>query len=140
MLNATLIPLLICGWTFTPVNNDPFKDAETIGDLDAVQVVIPEAEVSAATTEAAVELYRQYLEQPDGDAEARVEALRRMGDLHMDAGLDAELSQSAIDAQYAYHQEAIKLYEELLQSEAGYAKADLALYQLARAYEGVGDP
>ena len=73
------------------------------------------------------------------DPKLRAEALRRLGDLNLDAGelqrMESELS--SIDVHGA---EAIKLYTTLLAVYPNYTHNDEVLYQLARAYDTTGQP
>ncbi len=86
-----------------------------------------------------MENYRHFLELQNTDPKLRAEALRRLGDLNLDAGEMERLEQevTAIDLQGA---EAIKLYGTLLKAYPDYARNDQVLYQLARAYETTGQP
>ena len=83
--------------------------------------------------------YRRFLELQKTDPQLRAEALRRLGDLNMEAGEGERMAgeASTIDAQGA---EAIKLYTSLLKSYPDYPRNDQVLYQLARAYETTGQP
>ncbi|MCP4000139.1 MAG: tetratricopeptide repeat protein [Gammaproteobacteria bacterium] len=140
MTNATLIQLFIFGWAATSFGADPFQGQETISALEEQEVVIPEASYPEVNSEAALEHYRQYLAIPDGDPEMRLEAMRRMGDLNIREGENAQFYDPAYVAEMAFHSDAIQLYEQLLLNQDGYEKTDLVLYQLARAYESIGAP
>jgi tetratricopeptide (TPR) repeat protein len=111
----------------------------TIGDLEARRVEIrTEAHVPGSAARA-MENYRKYLELQNADPASRAEALRRLGDLNLEAGelerMEREVS--AIDLAGA---EAIKLYTLLLKAYPDYPRNDQVLYQLARAYETTGRP
>lgn len=94
-----------------------------------------------ADTEKAARSYREFLALDNTDAGMRADALRRVGDLSLArsealgaadealAGTGREAAQAAVDA-----------YLELLEEQPQYADADAVLYQLARAYEGAGQP
>ena len=101
-------------------------------------VVQPDAKVEASAARA-MENYRRFLELQKTDPQLRAEALRRLGDLNMEAGEGERMAGEAntIDAQGA---EAIKLYTSLLKSYPDYPRNDQVLYQLARAYETTGQP
>jgi len=76
--------------------------------------------------------YRQYLETKPHDAQ-RPEALRRLGDLDIEnAGSSEKLSQNE-------YKQAIDIYQNLLRVYPYYAGNDRVMYQLARAYDEVGD-
>src|SRR5690349_24338493 len=115
------------------------KKEKTIGELASRPVVVqPDAKVEASATRA-MENYRRFLELQKTDPQLRAEALRRLGDLNMEAGEGERMAGEAvtIDAQGA---EAIKLYTSLLKSYPDYPRNDQVLYQLARAYETTGQP
>src|SRR5262249_2650702 len=84
-----------------------------------------------------MENYRRFLETQNTDPKLRAEAMRRLGDLNLDAGEMQRLGQevAGVDLQGA---EAIKLYSTLLRAYPDYARNDQVLYQLARAYETTG--
>ena len=115
------------------------KKERTIGELSARPVVVqPDQKVEASATRA-MDNYRRFLELQKTDPQLRAEALRRLGDLNMEAGEGERLAgeASTIDMQGA---EAIKLYTSLLKSYPDYPRNDQVLYQLARAYETTGQP
>jgi tetratricopeptide (TPR) repeat protein len=93
----------------------------------------------SATSSKAMENYRRFLELQKTDPALRAEALRRLGDLNLEAGelerMETEVS--SIDLQGG---EAIKLYATLLKAYPNYPRNDQVLYQLARAYETTGQP
>jgi cellulose synthase operon protein C len=115
------------------------KKEKTIGELSARPIVVqPDAKVEASAARA-MENYKRFLELQKTDPQLRAEALRRLGDLNMEAGEGDRMAGEAntIDAQGA---EAIKLYTSLLKSYPDYPRNDQVLYQLARAYETTGQP
>jgi tetratricopeptide (TPR) repeat protein len=115
------------------------RKEKTIGELSSRPVVVqPDAKVEASATRA-MENYRRFLELQKTDPQLRAEALRRLGDLNMEAGEGERMAgeASTIDMQGA---EAIKLYTSLLKSYPDYPRNDQVLYQLARAYETTGQP
>ena len=113
--------------------------APTIGDLTTHKVQVHRDTPASGNTSKAMENYRHFLELQNTDPRLRAEALRRLGDLNLDAGEMERLEQevTAIDLQGA---EAIKLYSTLLKAYPEYARNDQVLYQLARAYETTGQP
>jgi TolA-binding protein len=121
-----------------PRGNDPHR-APTIQDLESRPVqVVPGGAVSASDS-TAMASYQKFLALQATDPKLRAEALRRLGDLNLDAGelqrMESELS--SIDMHGA---EAIKLYATLLAIYPNYAHNDEVLYQLARAYDTTGQP
>jgi TolA-binding protein len=111
----------------------------TIGDLTKHKVEVHKDTPAAASATKAMENYRRFLELQNTDPKLRAEAMRRLGDLNLDAGelerLEHEVTQ--VDLQGA---EAIKLYTTLLKAYPDYPRNDQVLYQLARAYETTGQP
>jgi cellulose synthase operon protein C len=111
----------------------------TIGDLATRRVdVHPDTPVNASSARA-MENYKHFLEMQNTDPKLRAEAMRRLGDLNLDAGEMQRLEQevTAVDLQGA---EAVRLYTTLLKAYPDYARNDQVLYQLARAYETTGQP
>jgi tetratricopeptide (TPR) repeat protein len=117
----------------------PKKKEKTIAELSSRPVVIQPDQKVEASSQRAMENYRRFLELQKTDPQLRAEALRRLGDLNMEAGEGDRMAGEAslIDAQGA---EAIKLYTSLLKSYPDYPRNDQVLYQLARAYETTGQP
>ena len=112
---------------------------KTIKDLESRPVdVRTDAQVTSSSTKA-MENYRRFLELQKTDPALRAEAMRRLGDLNLEAGelerMQTEVTQ--IDIQGA---QAIKLYSTLLEAYPNYPRNDQVLYQLARAYETTGQP
>ncbi|HEU5137715.1 MAG TPA: tetratricopeptide repeat protein, partial [Steroidobacteraceae bacterium] len=117
----------------------PKKKEKTIGELGSRPVVVQQDQKVEASAARAMDNYRRFLELQKTDPQLRAEALRRLGDLNMEAGEGERLAgeASTIDMQGA---EAIKLYTSLLKSYPDYPRNDQVLYQLARAYETTGQP
>jgi tetratricopeptide (TPR) repeat protein len=109
----------------------------TIGDLTSRKVEVHRDTLASANASRAMENYRHFLELQNTDPKLRAEALRRLGDLNLDAGEMQRLEQevTAVDLQGG---EAIKLYTTLLKAYPDYTRNDQVLYQLARAYETTG--
>ncbi len=137
-LLAAAIAALCAGVAFN-AGAAPKKKEKTIGDLAQKPVVIQQDQKVEASSQRAMDNYRRFLELQKTDPQLRAEALRRLGDLNMEAGENDRMSTEAgsIDAQGA---EAIKLYSNLLKSYPDYPRNDQVLYQLARAYETTGQP
>ena len=115
------------------------KKEKTIGELTSRPVVVQPDQKVEASSARAMDNYRRFLELQKTDPQLRAEALRRLGDLNMEAGEGERMAgeASSIDLQGA---EAIKLYTSLLKSYPDYPRNDQVLYQLARAYETTGQP
>lgn len=141
ILTAAAAHIVMSGglWPFGS-DGDRLKDVETIESLQDREVVIPEAAPLAVDDRVALEQYRRYLELPNGDPATRLEAMRRLGDLNLEVGEEANIADPAYAAEMNWHADAILLYEQLLEQYEGYGKADKVMYQLARAYESAGRP
>src|SRR6266436_672816 len=115
----------------------PWAQTPTIGDLASRKVEVHRDTAASANASRAMENYRHFLELQNTDPKLRAEALRRLGDLNLDAGEMQRLEQevTAVDLQGG---EAIKLYTTLLKAYPDYTRNDQVLYQLARAYETTG--
>ncbi len=142
MAASVFIKLAMVGWLnpFAGGAGDRLSDVETIESLQERAVIIPDATPLEVDNRTVLEQYRRYLELPEGDPETRLEAMRRLGDLNLEAGEAANIDDPAYAAAMAFHEDAIRLYEQLLDKYEGYGKADRVMYQLARAYESAGRP
>ncbi len=136
---AAVVGILGAGIAPDAAAAPPKKKEKTIGELGSRPVVIQPDQKVEASSQRAMENYRRFLELQKTDPQLRAEALRRLGDLNIEAGEGERMAGEAslIDAQGA---EAIKLYTSLLKSYPDYPRNDQVLYQLARAYETTGQP
>jgi TolA-binding protein len=83
-----------------------------------------------------MESYRLFLDVASDDPLLKAEAMRRLADLQLES---AEVEELASNVQtLGAIGGTIQMYEQLLRSYPNYAKNDLVLYQLARAYEAEG--
>jgi tetratricopeptide (TPR) repeat protein len=115
------------------------KSATTIKDLESHPVQVrPDTKLDVNASRA-MENYRRFLELQNTDPQLRAEAMRRLGDLNLDAG-EVERMEKEVTAVDLQGGEAIKLYSTLLKAYPAYARNDQVLYQLARAYETTGQP
>jgi len=113
--------------------------APTIKDLRARPLDVQTSTPVPASVPRAMENYRRFLELQNTDPALRAEALRRLGDLNLEAG-ELERMQSEVSAIDLAGAEAITLYMTLLKAYPNYPRNDQVLYQLARAYETTGQP
>jgi len=119
---------------FWPFNRERASDEPaTIESLDSRVVEIDVDAEIPASVDKAVESYREFLELASDDPVLRAEAMRRLADLEI------EIAEEAGDGAREALSGSVELYLELLESYPDYAKNDLVLYQLARAYEARGD-
>lgn len=137
---ATLYGVTLMGglWPFGG-GDDEADPRGTIGKLEEREIELNTEVVVPGGAATAREQYRQFLEISKGNPAMQLEATRRLGDLNLIAGQDEEIDVSSESAA-AYYAEAVQLYTALLESNPGYADTDKILYQLARAYETIGEP
>ena len=109
----------------------------TLKDLKRQAPEIRTGETVAPDPERAKELYRRFLELEAGDPTLRTEAMRRLGDLQIEAGDSARGETAGLGE--AETREAIEIYTRLLEQQPDYARADDVLYQLSRGWESLGD-
>jgi cellulose synthase operon protein C len=115
------------------------KSTTTIGDLSSKKVEVHKDTPADSNATRAMENYKHFLELQNTDPKLRAEAMRRLGDLNLDAGELQRLEQE-VTAEDLQGAEAIRLYTTLLKAYPDYARNDQVLYQLARAYETTGQP
>src|SRR5262249_49566270 len=119
------------------------NNEKTIKDLTSHPVAVkkdsPAGPNTSASASKAMENYRRFLELQKTDPQLRAEALRRLGDLNLDAG-ELERMEKEISTVDVQGGEAIKLYSILLKAYPDYARNDQVLYQLAGASETPGQP
>jgi hypothetical protein len=96
----------------SPLRAQSGGPAPTIADLSKKKVEVHKDTPADANATKAMENYRHFLELQNTDPKLRAEAMRRLGDLNLDAGEMQRLEQevTAVDLQGA---EAIKLYTTL---------------------------
>ncbi len=109
----------------------------TLKDLKRATPEIRTGETVAPDPDRAKELYRRFLELEGGDPALRTEAMRRLGDLQIEAGDSARGETAGLGE--AETREAIEIYTRLLEQQPDYARADVVLYQLSRGWESLGE-
>ena len=111
----------------------------TLKDLKRPPPEIRAGERVEPDAQRARELYRGVLDLEDGDPAMRTEAMRRLGDLQLEAGEAQRGEEPGAGAGSAETRAAIENYTRLLEQQPDYPRADAILYQLARAWEAEGD-
>ena len=110
----------------------------TIGQLaDKVSVPVQTGQLPPPNPTAAMATYEQFLQMQNADPALRAEALRRLGDLNLEAG-ELERMSSEVSRVDVHGAQAIQLYTKLLKAYPNYPHNDEVLYQLARAYDTTG--
>ena len=121
-----------------PRGNDP-PEPPTIQDLESHPVRVISGGTVSASDSTAMASYQKFLALQTTDPKLRAEAMRRLGDLNLDAG-DLQRMASELSSVDVNGAEAIKLYTTLLSIYPDYVHNDEVLYQLARAYDTTGQP
>lgn len=114
--------------------NAAAKKHDTIKSLEDKTVEIRPGKVIAQSSDLARDNYRAFLDLVSDDPELRAEAMRRLGDLQLEATEAEQLTQN-IEALSSGYNNAAELYQQLLEAYPDYRRNDTVLYQLARAYE-----
>jgi TolA-binding protein len=110
----------------------------TIKDFESTVVAVDTSAKVQGGEARAMDSYRLFLDLASDDALLRAEAMRRLADLQLESDETEELQRN-VQVLGSNLGDTISLYETLLQAHPDYAKNDLVLYQLARAYETAGD-
>jgi TolA-binding protein len=108
-------------------------ETNTLKSLERQTVEIERDRAIEASRAAAAQAYRKFLDVAPRDR-LRPEALRRLGDLEIEQAREA-----AGDGKGREYRAAVKVYEDLLRSYPAHAGNERVLYQLAHAYDQVGD-
>ena len=111
------------------------KKRDTIKSLEKKDVEIQSGNVIINSTDLARDNYRAFLDLVSDDADLRAEAMRRLGDLELDATEAEQLAQNIDTVNHTGYNNAVDLYQQLLEAYPEYRRNDTVLYQLGRAYE-----
>jgi TolA-binding protein len=111
------------------------RKRDTIESLEKKKVEIRPGKVIARSTDLARDNYRAFLDLVSDDPELRAEAMRRLGDLELDATEAEQLATNIDTLNHASFNNAVQLYQQLLEAYPDYRRNDTVLYQLGRAYE-----
>jgi TolA-binding protein len=136
-MNMRLIVLLAVASVLmvSPAEGARVKKKDTIKSLEKKDVEIRTGKVIVGSTALARDHYRAFLDLASDDPELRAEAMRRLGDLELDATEAAQLAANIDTLNHASFNNAVQLYQQLLEAYPEYRRNDTVLYQLARAYE-----
>ena len=131
----------VCLWPAMAADRAQNKaPGKTLGDLSGRTVDLPPDAPIPDAERLARENYRKFLELSGTDPKRAAEALRRLGDLELEAGEADELKRGSDQLRAATYAKAVTLYRRLLAEHPDFPRNDLVLYQLARAQESGGDP
>jgi cellulose synthase operon protein C len=112
-------------------------DAPTIKTLAGREIEVQADPGIAATESKAILAYRQFLDAAPR-AEQRGEAMRRLGDLEMDAA-DAQAESASSASGVPDYRAAITRYRDYLKTYPDDPGNDRVIYQLSRAHEQAGE-
>jgi len=118
-----------------PVANARVKEKETIKSLEKKTVQVRPGNVILGSSDLARDNYRAFLDLVSDDPELRAEAMRRLGDLELEATEADQLAENIEALDSVGYDNAVSLYQQLLEAYPDYRRNDTVLYQLARAYE-----
>ncbi len=130
-LMMTLLALVLSA----PSANAKVKEKDTIKSLEKKTVKIRPGKVILDSSDLARDNYRAFLDLVSDDPELRAEAMRRLGDLELEATEADQLADNIESLDIAGYDNAVGLYQQLLEAYPDYRRNDTVLYQLARAYE-----
>jgi TolA-binding protein len=111
------------------------RPEDTIRSLEKETVEIRPGKVIVNSSDLARDSYRDFLELVTDDPVLSAEAMRRLGDLELEASEAAQLAENIDSLENASYDNAVSLYQRLLEAYPSYRRNDTVLYQLARAYE-----
>ena len=111
------------------------KKRDTIASLEKKKVELRKGGIILDSSELARESYRDFLDLVSDDPMLRAEAMRRLGDLELEATEADQLAANIESLEQDSYDNAVSLYQQLLEAYPDYMRNDGVLYQLARAYE-----
>jgi TolA-binding protein len=111
------------------------KKEDTIKSLEKETVEIRPGKDIRNSSGLARDNYREFLDLVADDPSLSAEAMRRLGDLELEASEAAQLAENIDSLENASYDNAVTLYQRLLEAYPSYRRNDTVLYQLARAYE-----
>lgn len=129
-----LVALMIA----VPSSAQKIRKRDTIESLEDKTVEIRTGRAILGSSDKARDNYRAFLDLVSNDPELRAEAMRRLGDLELEATEAEQLAENAGSIEFDAYDNAVGLFHALLDSYPEYGRNDSVLYQLARAYEIAG--
>ena len=125
---AVLLPLV-------DASAEKIKEKDTIKSLERQHIDVRPGKVIVNSSSLARDNYRAFLDLVSDDPELSAEAMRRLGDLELEAAEAEQLSDNIEAIETRGYDNAVDLYQQLLESYPDYRRNDTVLYQLARGYE-----
>ena len=114
---------------------DKVDERDTIKSLERQHVEVRPGNVILNSSNLARDNYRAFLDLVTDDPELRSEAMRRLGDLELEAAEADQLSNNIEVIETRGYDNAVDLFQKLLEAYPDYRRNDTVLYQLARGYE-----
>jgi TolA-binding protein len=111
------------------------KKRDTIASLERKTVDVRPGKIILDSSQLARDNYRAFLDLVSDDPGLRAEAMRRLGDLELEATEAEQLAENIEALEQQSYDNAVSLYQQLLEAYPDYRRNDTVLYQLARAYE-----
>ena len=111
------------------------KKQDTIKSLERKHVEVRPGKAIRNSSALARDSYIAFLDLVSDDPVLRAEAMRRLGDLELEATEAEQLSENVAAIETRGYDNAVDLYQRLLEAYPDYRRNDTVLYQLARGYE-----
>jgi len=122
----------------TPALADEVKKRDTIASLESKTIEVRPGRRIFDSSNKARDNYRAFLDLVSDDPALSADAMRRLGDLELEAIEAEQLAQNIGAVEFEAYDNAVGLFHALLESYPDYERNDSVLYQLARAYEIAG--
>ena len=135
MRRAPIITIAGCALLCASAAHADVREKETIKSLEKETVEIRPGRVIMNSSDLARDNYREFLDLVTDDPSLSAEAMRRLGDLELEASEAAQLAENIESLEKTSYDNAVSLYQRLLEAYPSYRRNDTVLYQLARAYE-----
>ncbi len=132
---ATLLIASIATISAAPAEAAGLPVKDTIKSLEKKEIELRPGTAIMESSTLARENYRTFLELVSGDPDLRADAMRRLGDLELEAAEAQQLVDNIDALDHMIYNNAVALYQKLLEAYPEYRRNDTVLYQLARAYE-----
>jgi len=135
MHRAPIITIAGCALLCAAAAHADVREKDTIKSLEKETVEIRPGRVIMNSSDLARDNYREFLDLVTDDPSLSAEAMRRLGDLELEASEAAQLAENIESLEKTSYDNAVSLYQRLLEAYPSYRRNDTVLYQLARAYE-----
>ena len=129
------LSLLLTACLLATAADGGVKKRDTIKSLENKTYEVRPGKVIVSSTEMARDNYEAFLDLVSDDPDLRAEAMRRLGDLELEAIEARQLTSNVDSLDTTSFDSAVSLFHQLLEAYPDYRRNDTVLYQLARAYE-----